>query len=1292
MWNFCKKLVRRLLVACGVLAIVLAVGVGAFRLFVAQLPGYQTELQAWVAAELGLHVTFEQLDARWGLRGPELTLHEVAIADDDGRETLVTARRAAVGLDAAALVIERRPRINRLTVERLSLTVERGTDGSYRLEGTRARAGETLALEALIPQEVEVAVRDSRVEYVDAARGRRWMFDGVGMTLTRTGRTLRVQARAEPPAELGARVELAVDGELAGGAAAVWRVFADLEGADLAALGRLLPAAEPYAVTGSGDATVWADWAGGRLSRASAALALSDVGLPHPAAGEAPAFERMVLTAEWSDEPSGGWQLALSDVDLTRNGRRWSVGGNTTLSVQESNGVLAGLALRSDFLRLEDLTPVVLAFAEAAPAQQWAELDPHGELSAVDFSLAREAEGGWDYALAVEFRGLGLAATAGRPGIAGLSGTITTGARSGTVEFESRGAMFAWPELFDAPLAVEQLSGAFVWRQGRDVMRVVGNDLLLRVAGTDVHSSLELTLPLDGSAPHLDIESTAAGADLVAAKQLLPVRKMPSAVVRWLDGAVRAGRARDVEFTFFGPVSAFPFDGGEGHFLVTAEVEDAELEFIDGWPVAEDLAGTITFENAAFRAAGRGRIFGNRSDDVRVEIPELRDAVLTYAGRTRGPLADVMAFLRSAPLIADRLGPGYERLRVHSGTGVADVRVDLPLRERSAFALDAALTLVDGELSVDGFGPRAAQINGVLELDGASVRGRDIEATFLEGPVRVSVRAPAEGAYRAALDLSGEATAEGIAAAFGLPLGERAAGQAAWQGRVLVPAFEDAAAPAPAPLRVEVQSNLTGVALKFPTPFEKAPGDPSNLRLAIALPRGGGLEIEGNLGATRRLVLRFAAEGGRLRLERGAVSFGGDAPRLPQQPGLAVTGTLPALNVGEWLALLRASGDGARSDPLIAGVQLEVAELAAFGQQLGTSMLDVRRDGEVWNVAVESEAIAGDIVVPLALAERPQIVARMRRVYLATGGAEPADSGGLDPRVLPGLSMRAEDFGFGTRRLGRVAAEVVADPQGLRLVSFTSATDNLAIEATGSLLDGPEGPATRIAASITSGDVGAALEELGFDRFMDGQAGDVTASVHWPGPPSGRWLAHVGGDVAVRIETGSLLEIDPGAGRVVGLLSIAALPRRLALDFRDVFNRGFVFDEISGDFLIVDGDAYTDNLKMSGPGAEIGVIGRTGLRDRDYQQQAVVTAEPGNMLPTVGALVAGPGVGAAWLLFTRIFKEPLKGIGRAAYCVTGTWEAPEVARLSGERVEQVEQCAGLPPNGFPARETADNRP
>jgi uncharacterized protein YhdP len=296
----------------------------------------------------------------------------------------------------------------------------------------------------------------------------------------------------------------------------------------------------------------------------------------------------------------------------------------------------------------------------------------------------------------------------------------------------------------------------------------------------------------------------------------------------------------------------------------------------------------------------------------------------------------------------------------------------------------------------------------------------------------------------------------------------------------------------------------------------------------------------------------------------------------------------------------------------------------------------------------------------------------------------------IDPRELPGLTLHADEFGIGTRQIGRLDAEILADPLGLRLVSFESATDSFTAQGSGGWFVDDEGAdTTRFAVSINSTNVGQMLTQLGVAPFVEAETAEVTASVYWPGPPGSSWLDHIAGDLALRAEKGSLVDVAPGgAGRAAGLLSISALPRRLALDFRDVFNRGFVFDDITADFVIVDGNAYTDNLKLTGPVAEVGLIGRTGLRDRDYRQQVVVTAEPGKVLPTVGALLAGPQVAAALLIFTRIFKKPLGGIGRASYCVTGSWSEPVVERLTDEQLEEGAVCAELPPNAALPQEVA----
>ncbi len=348
-----------------------------------------------------------------------------------------------------------------------------------------------------------------------------------------------------------------------------------------------------------------------------------------------------------------------------------------------------------------------------------------------------------------------------------------------------------------------------------------------------------------------------------------------------------------------------------------------------------------------------------------------------------------------------------------------------------------------------------------------------------------------------------------------------------------------------------------------------------------------------------------------------------------------------------------------------------------FGQQLGTTSLRIGRNRDDWAIDIDSEAVAGEISIPRGAEERAPVVANMSRVYLAAA----AGQGGLtavSPRSLPGLQLQAAEFGFGNRQFGKVVAVVEPVVEGVVLTEFTSQTENFETQLSGSWLGDPSSSRTTLNAEIRSADVAAALAELGLDPVVEGESAAVTARVFWDSAPTAAWLDHLHGDVSLTVETGTLREVDPGAGRVVGLMSIAALPRRLALDFRDVFEEGFAFDEITGNFTLIDGDAYTNDLKFGGPAAEIGVVGRTGLRERDYRQQVVVTAEPGNMLPTVGGLLGGAGVGAALLIFTRLFKEQLAGIGRASYCLSGSWEAPTVEPIEDDESAAAELCAELP--------------
>jgi uncharacterized protein YhdP len=188
--------------------------------------------------------------------------------------------------------------------------------------------------------------------------------------------------------------------------------------------------------------------------------------------------------------------------------------------------------------------------------------------------------------------------------------------------------------------------------------------------------------------------------------------------------------------------------------------------------------------------------------------------------------------------------------------------------------------------------------------------------------------------------------------------------------------------------------------------------------------------------------------------------------------------------------------------------------------------------------------------------------------------------------------------------------------------------------------------------------LGSMLTAFGYEGLFSGGKTHAVLDASWPGAPTSFALANMTGTLGVDVSHGRIPELAPGVGRLFGLVSVAELPRRLTLDFGDVFGKGLAFDSIKGDFRFADGNAFTDNLKFRGPAADIDIHGRTGLRKRDYDQQVYVVPHVGNSLPVVGAVVAGPVGAAAGFAVQGLLGKGLNKAASARYHVTGSWEKP----------------------------------
>jgi uncharacterized protein YhdP len=523
----------------------------------------------------------------------------------------------------------------------------------------------------------------------------------------------------------------------------------------------------------------------------------------------------------------------------------------------------------------------------------------------------------------------------------------------------------------------------------------------------------------------------------------------------------------------------------------------------------------------------------------------------------------------------------------------------------------------------------------------------------LGGPATLNLVPVPEGGFRATL--AGRLTAEGVAPLLGSPWGTAAKGGTAYRLVVTVKNQQS---------ELDFASDLTGLALALPPPLEKAANGPLPLRLTRRVVDVGRDQVSVSVGNVLAMELLRRLEDDAPRVEKGTVRLGGGAAPAPVQPGVWVDGELPALDVDAWRAWLSAEeGPGL---PL-AGIHLRVKTIDFLARRFHNMHLNAWSQGSQWQATLTADELSGD--ASWRSHGSGNLTARLKRLAVpeALEGRSVAPAGGKEVE-LPGLDVLVEEFELLGRKLGRL--ELLAAKQGAdwRIERARLSNPDAVLSTTGVWQSWLARPATRLTLDLDVKDIGRLLARLGHpDRIRRGTA-HLSGEVSWRGGPASFNLASLSGKLTIEAHSGQFLKIEPGVGKLLGLISLQSLPRRLILDFRDVFSEGFAFDNIAGTALIESGVLSTQDFVMQGPSAVVSLSGSTALvRETQNLRIKVVPAVGG--VAAAGAFLGGPVVGVTALILQRLLKDPLGQMIAYEYQVTGTWDDPKVEKIGhgGER-------------------------
>jgi uncharacterized protein (TIGR02099 family) len=707
-------------------------------------------------------------------------------------------------------------------------------------------------------------------------------------------------------------------------------------------------------------------------------------------------------------------------------------------------------------------------------------------------------------------------------------------------------------------------------------------------------------------------------------------------------------------------------------------------------PLADALAFTAStpvgswLGDALAQAGAAGPKQAPLSLQLSLEIPLHDDAAQRSPGTERSADAadDAPARVRGELVLAGndlRLRPDVPVL--------ADAKARIAFTE-SGFSLDAGRAgLLGGQSTVQA----ATQADGALRFDVQGTVAADALARATEWGALAAAAAPLSGqaTYRLVLGIRNgrsewrlDSDLLGLGVDLPAPLGKRA-------GDVL-------------PLRVQAGAPIGVVPGAVP-----AGAAPRDLLRAELGPE--------NARVLQARWLREHGPAGTRVLNGGIGVF--DAPPQPAD-GVAASIKLPRLDVDAWQRVAQRWDDvprpgarpalgpnaGADPDAAVAGpsrvagtdpasgaalpagyvpdtLALQVQALQVGGRPFNGVVAGVSQgrgaEASLWRINVDARELHGYAEYHPAGVRGAEgaglVLARLTRLALPQGEADAVGSllEEAAPTRLPALDVVIDDLELRGKRLGRF--EIVANNRQLAGGAAGWQLERLGLTMPEARLSGrgewiaPASPGARRRAvldfELEVKDGGELLARLGQPGVLRGARGTLGGQVSWLGSPLAIDYPSLAGRMHLAFDRGQFLQAEPGIAKLLGVLSLQALPRRLLLDFRDVFEQGFAFDSLNGDASIDEGVASTRNLRMRGVQAVVLMEGSADIERETQDLRVWVVPEINAGTASLAVAVINPAAGLGAFLAQWLLRRPLALAGMREFHVTGPWADPRVERI-----------------------------
>lgn len=1237
---------RKLWTLSAILLLTLAVLLSLLRLALPHMDDYKHWLESYISEQYGADLQIGSISAAWKGTGPAILLQDIALNNQLDSPIQLNIEETQIELDFWSSLLNRRIQSQRFNLNGLTLALDiprlEAGSGDYPVVG---------ALKELFLEQLHrFSVNDSEL-FLATNRQRQkvlieqlsWLnkdnqHQGVGLMqvaeLTRNSTRFILDLK-------GGRDNLS------------GTFYADAKDLDISPWLEQLNPSDKELAFARVNMTLWAD-----INDSKPTSLQADINDSRFRWKDGSTLDLKLIDGNLSAKPTGSeWHYAIRNLQLQLNQN-----AAVSLNFRGKRTALGELELHTDRLGLGSLFPLAALFMPQQRFTELSRLAPQADINGL--SLAVDAAGA---ALTLEFDNFATTQTSLLPGIRKMSGRFDWHHNNGRLQFDVQDSTLHSELLLGNNLDYQQLAGDVYFSLADQQLSIAAPQIRFNSENLQLTQALHYQSGDNNLSLLTRIEEMA----VEHARDYFPGELMGQATQSYLERALVSGRIKQATVLWQGPVDQFPFAEDQGIFQARVDIDDSEFNFDSNWPSLTELDMQLLFENESLTMTSQsGKLQDLEIGQVTAVIPRLvSDAVLSIDIDTRASGEHVAALMNNSQM-AGSLGKVLSEIQIQGDLSTS-MNLAIPLRGTRVVA-SGIVHFADNPVYIQSLDLNLDQLTGQLEFVNDKIAAEDLQARLLQNNIVVSLAGKQQkDGYNADIRLAGDWDVRQLLSDQGSGLAEFVEGNADWQAELNLSLPEQGYG-----YEFHLQSDMADFASALPDPFAKPLEQNKPLLINVE-----GDELVSNVRIQFGDRVRFNGllPHKEMRFSRAHLALG-DSSFTGMGTGFSISANLPFISAEKIYESLQAL-TGSLEEPeqsLLAmpeRIFVNAERLDLFGGEFNRVEINVKNTDIAWLASLNSSQSRADIEISHDWRGRGL---RIDADYLNLPAWQQQTKPEPDrSNSLPPLEVNCRLCSYDGRELGKVRLKLSPASHGMQIETLDISRNGDRLTATGDWLIGDVRNQTRLAGKFESDDFGALLKDFGFDAGVRDSSASMDFDLSWQQAPYEFNFATMSGDVDWRLSDGYLTEVSDKGARIFSILSLESLIRKLTLDFRDVFAKGFFYDQMGGTFQIEDGLVSTEDTLIDGSAGKMTLAGYTDLNTQAINYNIGFTPKVTSSLPVILAWMINTPAAIAALAIDEVLTSA-KVISNIKYSLTGTLDEPVLEELGRDSREIQLPARALP--------------